>query len=276
MIKPKIALTIAGTDPTGGAGVMADLKSFHSCGVYGMGVVTSIVAQNTLGVQNIHNLNHQWVDEQLDSVFNDTLPHAIKTGMITTADTMETIRHYLMQHESIPYVIDPVMLAKSGDSLMDNDTKQNLQHTLLPLADVVTPNLPEAEEITGLTIDSEEKIMQAGRIFINEIGSKGVIVKGGHSNDTDIAKDYLFTKEGVQTFENERFKTKHTHGTGCTFSAVITAELAKGRPLFDAVQKAKKFISMSIQYTPEIGRGRGPVNHFAYLKKEGLDDELSK
>ncbi len=158
MIKPKIALTIAGTDPTGGAGVMADLKSFHSCGVYGMGVVTSIVAQNTLGVQHIHNLNHQWVDEQLDSVFNDTLPHAIKTGMIATADTMETIRHYLMQHESIPYVIDPVMLAKSGDSLMDNDTKQNLQHTLLPLADVVTPNLPEAEEITGLTIDSEEKL----------------------------------------------------------------------------------------------------------------------
>ncbi len=118
--------------------------------------------------------------------------------------------------------------------------------------------------------------MQAGRIFINEIGSKGVIIKGGHSNDTDIAKDYLFTNEGVQTFENERFKTKHTHGTGCTFSAVITAELAKGRPLFEAVHKAKKFISMSIQYTPEIGRGRGRVNSFAYLKKEGLDDELSK
>ncbi len=118
--------------------------------------------------------------------------------------------------------------------------------------------------------------MQAGRIFINEIGSKGIVVKGGHSNDTDIAKDYLFTNEGVQTFENERFKTKHTHGTGCTFSAVITAELAKGRPLFEAVHKAKKFISMSIQYTPEIGRGRGPVNHFAYLKKEGSDDELSK
>ncbi len=117
MIKPKIALTIAGTDPTGGAGVMADLKSFHSCGVYGMGVVTSIVAQNTLGVQNIHNLNHQWVDEQLDSVFNDTLPHAIKTGMIATADTMETIRHYLMQHESIPYVIDPVGI-HTGDSIV--------------------------------------------------------------------------------------------------------------------------------------------------------------
>ncbi|WP_176719059.1 PfkB family carbohydrate kinase, partial [Staphylococcus aureus] len=125
-----------------------------------------------------------WVDELLDSVFNDTLPHVIKTGVIATADTMETIRHYLMQHEAIPYVIDPVMVAKSGASLMDNHTKQNLTHTLLPFADVVTPNLPEADEITGLTIDSVEKIMQAGRIFINDIGSKGVILKGGHSNDT--------------------------------------------------------------------------------------------
>ncbi|MGZ1561402.1 bifunctional hydroxymethylpyrimidine kinase/phosphomethylpyrimidine kinase [Staphylococcus argenteus] len=276
MNKPKIALTIAGTDPTGGAGIMADLKSFHSCGVYGMGVVTSIVAQNTMGVQHIHNLDSRWVDEQLDSVFSDTLPHAIKTGMIATADTMDIIRHYLLQQPSIPYVIDPVMLAKSGDSLMDDATKQNLQYTLLPLADVVTPNLPEAEEITGLAIDSEEKILQAGRIFINDIGSKGVVIKGGHSDDINISKDYLFTKDGVETFESERFETKHTHGTGCTFSAVITAELAKGRTLSEAVHKAKKFISLSIQYTPEIGRGRGPVNHFAYLKKEGLDDEISR
>ena len=182
MNKPKIALTIAGTDPTGGAGVMADLKSFHACGVYGMATITSIVAQNTLGVQHIHNLESSWVKEQLDSVFDDELPQAIKTGMIATK-TMELIQSYLKEHSNIPYVIDPVMLAKSGDSLMDENTKNHLQSTLLPLADVVTPNIPEAEEITGIKINDEESIRKAGQIFINEIGSKGVVIKGGHSAD---------------------------------------------------------------------------------------------
>lgn len=273
MNKPKIALTIAGTDPTGGAGVMADLKSFHSCGVYGMAAITSIVAQNTMGVEHIHNLETSWVKEQLDSVFNDELPHAIKTGMIATEETMQLIKSYLEDYPTIPYVIDPVMLAKSGDSLMDDQTKQKLQSTLLPLADVVTPNIPEAEEITGIKIDTEENIRKAGDIFINDIGSKGAIIKGGHSADLNNAKDFLFTKDGVYTFEDERFDTKHTHGTGCTFSAVIAAELAKGRSIYEAVEKAKTFISLSIKYTPEIGKGRGPVNHFAYLKKVGLDDE---
>ena len=273
MNKPKIALTIAGTDPSGGAGVMADLKSFHSCGVYGMAAITSIVAQNTKGVQHIHNLETSWVKEQLDSVFDDELPQAIKTGMIATKDTMELVRDYLTKYADIPYVIDPVMLAKSGDSLMDDDTKRHLQSTLLPLADVVTPNIPEAEEITGIKIDSEANIYKAGNIFINDIGSKGVVIKGCHSEDPNIAKDYLFTKDDVYTFENQRFNTPHTHGTGCTFSAVIAAELAKGRSIYEAVKKAKKFISLSIEYTPEIGQGRGPVNHFAYLKKVGLDDE---
>lgn len=273
MNKPKIALTIAGTDPTGGAGVTADLKSFHSCGVYGMATITSIVAQNTLGVQHIHNLETSWVKEQLDSIFSDELPQAIKTGMIATKETMELIRDYLSTHADIPYVIDPVMLAKSGDSLMDDDTKGHLQSILLPLADVVTPNIPEAEEITGLTINDEDSMRQVGSIFINEIGSKGVVIKGGHSADLNKAKDFLFTADDVFIFENKRFDTRHTHGTGCTFSAVIAAELAKGRSIYQAVKKAKEFISLSIEYTPEIGNGRGPVNHFAYIKKEVLADE---
>ena len=220
MNKPKIALTIAGTDPTGGAGVMADLKSFHACGVYGMATITSIVAQNTLGVQHIHNLESSWVKEQLDSVFDDELPQAIKTGMIATK-TMELIQSYLKEHSNIPYVIDPVMLAKSGDSLMDENTKNHLQSTLLPLADVVTPNIPEAEEITGIKINDEESIRKAGQIFINEIGSKGVVIKGGHSADLNNAKDFLFTKNETYTFENKRFDTKHTHGTGCTFQQLL-------------------------------------------------------
>lgn len=273
MNKPNIALTIAGTDPTGGAGVMADLKSFHACGVYGMAAVTSIVAQNTKGVQHIHNLESQWLSEQLTSVFDDELPHAIKTGMIASKEMMQLIQEYLVKYPEIPYVIDPVMLAKSGDSLMDDDAKADLQNILLPYATVATPNLPEAEEITGLKIDNEAAIYKAGNIFINEIGSKGVVIKGGHAEDLETAKDYLFTKDEIYTFEEPRYDTQHTHGTGCTFSAVITAELAKGRTIYDAVKKAKKFISLSIKYTPEIGQGRGPVNHFAYMKKVGLDDE---
>ncbi|MGW9987196.1 bifunctional hydroxymethylpyrimidine kinase/phosphomethylpyrimidine kinase [Staphylococcus cohnii] len=273
MNKPKIALTIAGTDPTGGAGVMADLKSFHACGVYGMAAITSIVAQNTKGVQHIHNLDSTWLEEQMESIFSDELPHALKTGMIASKEMMEIIQTYLKKYDDIPYVIDPVMLAKSGDSLMDDDAKANLQNILLPYATIATPNLPEAEEITGITINDQQSIYQAGNKFINEIGSKGVVIKGGHSNDENKSIDYLFTQDDVYTFEEPRYDTKHTHGTGCTFSAVITAELAKGKSMFDAVQKAKKFISLSIKHTPEIGFGRGPVNHFAYMKEVGLDDE---
>ncbi|SCT37170.1 bifunctional hydroxymethylpyrimidine kinase/phosphomethylpyrimidine kinase [Staphylococcus caeli] len=273
MSKPKIALTIAGTDPTGGAGVMADLKSFHACGVYGMAAITSIVAQNTKGVQHIHNLETEWLSEQLASVYDDELPQALKTGMIASREMMQLIQSYLKQYPEIPYVIDPVMLAKSGDSLMDDDAKADLQRILLPYATVATPNLPEAEEITQLKIDSEAMIYKAGHMFINDIGSKGVVIKGGHAEDSEYAKDYLFTKEGVHIFKEPRYETKHTHGTGCTFSAVITAELAKGKSIYEAVKKAKHFISLSIKHTPEIGMGRGPVNHFAYMKKVGLDDE---
>ncbi|UNB46861.1 bifunctional hydroxymethylpyrimidine kinase/phosphomethylpyrimidine kinase [Staphylococcus coagulans] len=268
MEKPKIALTIAGTDPSGGAGAMADLKSFHSCGVYGMAAITSIVAQNSLGVQHIHNLDAAWLEEQLESVFNDEKPYALKTGMIPTPEMMEVIEIYLKKID-IPYVIDPVMVAKSGDSLMDQSVRQSLKESLLPYADVATPNLPEAEEIVQMTIDSEEKILRAGQYFIQEIGSKGVIIKGGHLEGDAI--DHLFTKEGHYEFKSERFPTQHTHGTGCTFSAVITAELAKGKSVFEAVAKAKKYISLAIKHTPEIGKGRGPVNHFAYEKINGWD-----
>lgn len=177
MNKPKIALTIAGTDPTGGAGVMADLKSFHACGVYGMAAITSIVAQNTKGVQHIHNLNSHWLEEQMESVFSDELPHALKTGMIASKEMMEIIQMYLkIRQYSICYRSSYV--SKSGDSLMDDDAKANLQNILLPYATIATPNLPEAEEITGITINDQQSIYQAGNIFINEIGSKGVVIKG--------------------------------------------------------------------------------------------------
>lgn len=270
MKKPNIALSIAGTDPTGGAGIMADLKSFQASGVYGMAVPTSIVSQNTLGVQDVYHLPIEVLESQLKSVFDDETPDAIKTGMIASEEMMETIKPYIEQANK-PYVIDPVMVAKSGDSLMDDKGKNKLKSILLPLATVVTPNIPEAEDITGYKIQTEEQIKKAGEFFLNEVGSKGVVIKGGHLEGDAI--DYLFTQEGIRSWKSERFDTQHTHGTGCTFSAVITAELAKGHTIGEAVNTAKRFITLAIKYTPEIGKGRGPVNYFAYQKVEGLDYE---
>lgn len=164
MNKLNIALTIAGTDPSGGAGVMADLKSFHACGVYGMAAITSIVAQNSLGVQHIHNLDTSWLEEQLESIFMDAPPHAMKTGMIPTPEMMALIASYVKK-STIPYVIDPVMVAKSGDALMSEQVRRDLKSTLLPLADVATPNIPEAEEITQMTLDTETALFKAGQFF---------------------------------------------------------------------------------------------------------------
>lgn len=264
MSKLDIALTIAGTDPTGGAGIMADLKTFQARGVYGTAVVTSVVAQNTLGVQYINNLDLITLESQLNSVFNDIKPNAIKTGMLATADMMSIVKKYI-PNDSL-YVVDPVMVATSGDKLIDEKARIALKNEILPLATVITPNIPEAEEITGLKIATEEDINKAGAYIIKEVGSKSVVIKGGHL--TGEAKDYLFINDGSKyQWESERFNTKHTHGTGCTFSAVITAELAKGKDLVTAVGIAKRFITAAIKEAPQIGHGNGPVNHLAYREE---------
>ena len=261
MTKLNIALTIAGTDPTGGAGIMADLKSFQAREVYGMAVVTSVVAQNTLGVQMIRNLDLDILEEQLKSVFNDITPDSIKTGMIANADMMKLIKKYLPK--DVPYVVDPVMVATSGDKLIDDVARKHLKEEILPLATIITPNVPEAEEIVGFKIVTEDDVNRAGKFIINEVGCKSVVIKGGHL--TGEAKDYLFLNDGTnKVWTSERFNTNHTHGTGCTFSAVITAELAKGKSIIEAVDIGKKFITAAIKHTPEIGHGNGPVNHITY------------
>ena len=261
MTKLNIALTIAGTDPTGGAGIMADLKSFQARGVYGMAVVTSVVAQNTLGVQKIHNVPLDILDAQLNSVFSDITPNAIKTGMLANVEIMEVVKKYLS--EDIAYVVDPVMVATSGDKLIDSNARNHLKNEILPLATIITPNVPEAEEIVGFKIVTEDDINKAGKFILTEVGCKSVIIKGGHLEGN--AKDYLFTRnDSPHIWESERINTKHTHGTGCTFSAVITAELAKGNDLVTSVDIAKKFITAAIKNSPEIGHGSGPVNHIAY------------
>ncbi|MGK0553570.1 bifunctional hydroxymethylpyrimidine kinase/phosphomethylpyrimidine kinase [Macrococcus capreoli] len=260
-IKLKTALSIAGTDPTGGAGTTVDLKVFQSRGVYGMSVVTSIVAQNTLGVQQVFNQPADVIAAQLESVYSDIVPDAVKTGMLATSEVMDVVRPYIVQHD-IPYVIDPVMVAKSGDALLDENGKSAVRTKLLDVATVVTPNIPEIEEIVQMKVETMDDIKRAGKIFINEIGSKSVLIKGGHLKGD--ATDYLFTRDEFVVLKGERYDTKHTHGTGCTYSAVITSELAKGKSIVDAVNLAKQYMDLAIKYTPELGNGQGPVNHFKY------------
>ena len=258
-----VALTIAGTDPSGGAGIMADLKSFQARDVYGMAVITSVVAQNTRGVQLIENVSSEMLKAQLESVFSDILPQAIKTGMLATAEMMEIIQPYLKKGYC-PYVLDPVMVATSGDPLIDKAARDYMRDNLFSLATIITPNLPEAEAIVGFSIQNQGDIEKAGRRILKEYGPQSVLIKGGHFIEGVGARDFLFTKNEKFMWEEDRIQTRHTHGTGCTFAAVITSELAKGRSLYQAVDIAKAFITKAIKDAPQLGHGSGPVNHMAY------------
>ncbi|WP_052255439.1 bifunctional hydroxymethylpyrimidine kinase/phosphomethylpyrimidine kinase [Salinicoccus sp. YB14-2] len=256
-----IALTVAGTDPTGGAGVLADIKSFHSREVYGMSAVTSLTAQNTMGVQDVHHVPADFLNAQLESIFSDEIPDAMKSGMIATEEMMKVLKDYVTKYE-VPLVIDPVMISTSGHNLISEDAIGYLKSELLPVALTVTPNIMEAEKLTGVDIEDEEDVRKAAKVFIEEIGVKSVIIKGGHLKGA--AVDYLFENDNEIRLSSDRVDTNHTHGTGCTFSAVITAELAKGKSLNDAFRIGKNYITKAIQETPEIGKGDGPINHFAY------------
>ncbi|MBM7571157.1 bifunctional hydroxymethylpyrimidine kinase/phosphomethylpyrimidine kinase [Aquibacillus albus] len=266
MSKVASALTIAGTDPTGGAGIQADLKSFQEREVYGMSVVTSVVAQNTFGVNGVHHLPVSFIEQQLHAVFQDIEPDAVKTGMIATIEMMELVASVL-KGKSTHYVIDPVMVAKSGDPLMEESSRKVIRDTLVPLASLVTPNVPEAEILVDFEISSTDDAKKAARTIVEELGAGAAVVKGGHL--TGEAVDVLYDKSGYHYFKSERTNTKHTHGTGCTFSAVITAELAKGKSMADAVATGKAFITDAIKYTLGVGKGNGPTNHWGH-RLQGL------
>lgn len=270
MSNVKSALTIAGTDPTGGAGIQADLKVFQEREVFGMSVVTSVVAQNTEGVRSVKHLDVEFIEQQIDAVLDDIKPDAIKTGMIATVEMMELIANKL-RNSTIPYVIDPVMVAKSGDSLMDDTSRQVIRETLIPLATVVTPNVPEAEILATMEIKNRDDQKKAAKYIVEELGAKAAIVKGGHltGNETE---DILYTDGQYFSFYSERFQTRHTHGTGCTFSAAITAELAKGKSIEEATSIGKDFIRDAIRYSLEIGKGNGPTNAWG-LRLQGLPNK---
>ncbi len=260
IMKLHTALSIAGTDPSGGAGIMADLKSFQSRHVYGMAVVTSVVAQNTTGVHHVEHVSLESIEQQLHDVYSDIEPQAVKTGMIALPEMMDVIYPYLNQ--SIPYVMDPVMIATSGDRLVSDEAINFLKMKLIPLASVVTPNRSEAEVLADMTISCESDITTAAKRILSDMGLQVVVIKGGHIGRD--ATDYAFTKTGeVRCWTSPKYDTIHTHGTGCTFSAVITAELAKGRDVMDAIGIAKEYISLAIKHNPGLGHGCGPVNHMA-------------
>ena len=254
-----VALTIAGSDPSGGAGLQADLKTFHQFGVYGTTVISLLTVQNTLRVSAVKPLPVSMVLAQLNAVLEDLPPQAAKTGALGSREIVEAIAKRAPDFP-FPLVVDPVIMSKHGKPLLDEEATVALMHKLLPWAFLVTPNLEEAELLSGIEITGVALLETAAR-KIAELGPQAVLVKGGHLGRE--ATDVLFYKRRVHTFPAPRIATENTHGTGCTYSAAITALLAKGVELVEAVQTAKQFITRALEPSPRLGRGTGPVNHFA-------------
>ena len=254
-----IALTIAGSDSGGGAGIQADLKAFAAMGVYGASVVTAITAQNTMQVTAVHEVPVDIITAQIRAVLSDMGANAVKTGMLSSTSIIDAVADELESSGVERLVVDPVMVAKSGDSLLRNDAVEALKSRLLPLATVVTPNIPEAEVLTGASIRSGEDARQAAEA-IHGMGPRVVVVKGGHLEGPPT--DLFYDGDGFRELHAPRIDTKNTHGTGCTFASAIAAGVAKGLEPWDAVVQAKSFITEAIQNAYPVGQGHGPVNHF--------------
>ena len=256
-MKP-VALTIAGSDPSGGAGLQADLKTFHQFGVYGEAVVTLLTVQNTRRVSRVEIMDPVLVREQIEAVIEDIPPGAIKTGALGDARVIATVAAFPF---AVPLVVDPVMISKHGVPLLAPAAVDTLRKYLLPRATLLTPNIPEAEVLTGIGVQSLDDARRAAAALLG-MGAGAVLIKGGHFTHT--ATDLLLTSAGVERlYPAEHIDTRHTHGTGCTYSAAITAELAKGTELAEAVARAKAFITAAIATNPGLGGGSGPVNHHA-------------
>ncbi len=260
------ALTIAGSDSCGGAGIQADLKAFSANGVYGMSVITAVTAQNTMGVFGIQDIDPEMIEAQINVIFEDIRVDAIKIGMVSKIESIKSIAKSLRKVKDLPVVVlDPVMISKSGFNLLSRDAKDTLVKELFPLATLITPNLPEAEEILGIKIETLEDMKQAA-LKLKELGPKAVLVKGGHLEGE--ATDLLFDGKEFVILEQQRINTKHTHGTGCTLSSTIAANLAKNMTIEEAVRSGKKYITCAIEHGFELGKGVGPTNHFYELYKK--------
>lgn len=261
----KTALTIAGSDCSGGAGIQADMKTMTMNGVYAMSAITALTAQNTTGVRAIQESTPEFLKQQLDAVFEDIYPDAVKIGMVASGELIRVIAERLRYYGAKNVVLDPVMVATSGSALMKTDAVQILIEELMPLAVLVTPNIPEAQVLSGLTIETKADMERAAK-QIGDSCHSAVLLKGGHSvND---ANDLLYANGEARWFAGERIDNPNTHGTGCTLSSAIAANLAKGFPLVESVRRAKDYISGALAAMLDLGKGSGPMNHMFDLNSE--------
>ncbi|MBY5946322.1 bifunctional hydroxymethylpyrimidine kinase/phosphomethylpyrimidine kinase [Photobacterium rosenbergii] len=262
--KTPITLTIAGSDSGGGAGIQADIKAISATGGYACSVITALTAQNTQGVTGILGIDPAFVEQQLDAVFTDLDVKAVKIGMLSDANIIRMVAKKLRQYQPKFLVIDPVMVATSGDLLLEQDAISTLKAELLPLADVITPNLPEAAALIGSDLPETEQEMTAMIAALRGIGSRSILLKGGHLEKDEFSTDLLILEDDVIRMSTPRIATRNTHGTGCTLSAATASFLAQEYPLQDAVKHAKAYITKAIEHADEleIGSGHGPVNHF--------------
>jgi hydroxymethylpyrimidine/phosphomethylpyrimidine kinase len=256
-----IALTIAGSDSGGGAGIQADLKTFHRFGVFGTSAITAVTAQNTLGVADWVALDATFVRKQIDQVVADLRPAAFKTGMLATAAIVASVVEAVGESRIRPFVLDPVMVATSGDPLLDASAISAIRNHLVPLADLVTPNLDEVAVLLGQRPRNEDEMCRAAERIVNELGGRAALVKGGHLDGNEVI-DVLYDG-ATRVFRRPRITTTSTHGTGCTLSAAITASMALGNGLPDAVEAGLEFVHRAIQTAPGLGGGHGPLNHWA-------------
>ncbi|MGN0316689.1 MAG: bifunctional hydroxymethylpyrimidine kinase/phosphomethylpyrimidine kinase [Lachnospira sp.] len=264
----KKVLTIAGSDCSGGAGIQADLKTFAAHKVYGMSVITALTAQNTTGVFGISNVTPDFLAAQLDAVFTDIFPDAVKIGMVSEASLIEVIVYKLKQYRPSNVVVDPVMVSTSGRKLLADGAQRTLTELLLPLADVITPNIPEAEVLSGMEIKCEEDFIKAGKRILKN-NSSAVLIKGGHEIMT--ANDCLMSPDDggsveYHWFKGERIDNPNTHGTGCTLSSAIASNLALGYDLYNSIANSKRYISGALRDGLNLGKGSGPLNHLYNLK----------
>ncbi|MBM3933360.1 MAG: bifunctional hydroxymethylpyrimidine kinase/phosphomethylpyrimidine kinase [SAR202 cluster bacterium] len=262
MIRKSVArvMTIAGSDSGGGAGIQADLKAFAAMGAYGTCVITAITAQNTVRVTDVLEVPDAMIRAQIDAVMSDIGTDAAKTGMLASAAIINTVAEKIREHAISNLVVDPVMVAKSGDRLLREDAIDVLRRVLIPLATVVTPNLPEAEAITGRVVKDLDQARDAARMIVEEMGAKAAVVKGGHMPGP--ATDTFYDGTEVRLFTAQRVSTTNTHGTGCTFASAVAGCIARGMPLKEAVGQSKKYVTEAIRSGIAVGHGSGPLNHF--------------
>jgi hydroxymethylpyrimidine/phosphomethylpyrimidine kinase len=261
----KQVLTIAGSDSGGGAGIQADLKAMSANGVYGMSVITSITAQNTLGVTAVHDLPVSIIEAQMEAIFSDFEVAAVKTGMLSTAEIVKAVSGRLAKQQVKNLVIDPVMVAKGGQALLQDDAVALMKSDLIPLALVVTPNIYEAELLSDRTIHTLAEARQAAKA-IHNLGCRNVLIKGGHLQERP-ATDLLYDGRFFRVYSAEFIDTPNTHGTGCTYASTIAANLAKGIPLHEAIEAAKNYLTEAIRNSLAIGHGHGPTNPFYFLSE---------